>query len=453
MKIASRSVKTKKIHYEPVLELPPLSYEDFSALRDSIGVNGVLVPIVVDSNGPIRQIIDGNYRKRIAEELGYDCPEIVQEGLTEEEKRTMARALNLARRHLTPDQKRKLVAQQLQETPERSNRWVGKQMGVHHATVASVRAEMESTGRIIQLPKTVGEDGKYRPAFKAMTPVVRMPMERQTRISAATLLHGDCRTELKTLAAASVDAIITDPIYPEVQREYGRMSEADWLDLMKVVVRESRRVLKPRGSAVFILQPNSEKLGKMRLWLWEFVSWAGREWNLVQDAYWWAFDAMPLGGTHRTIGLMRPSVKWCVWLGEPTCYRCQDKVLWTPSQAVSARHRSDIALRIGPSGKHFRNSTIARAADERGGTTPFNLLPVPAGGHIGGAEGHPAVTPYELARWWAKYLLPAGGVLLDPFVGSGTMLQAGLDEGAGRVIGIDREKKYLEIARRRIENS
>jgi DNA modification methylase len=42
-------------------------------------------------------------------------------------------------------------------------------------------------------------------------------------------------------------------------------------------------------------------------------------------------------------------------------------------------------------------------------------------------------------------------VLLSPFVGSGTELLAALDNGASRVIGIDRERKYLEIARRRIE--
>ena len=63
---------------------------------------------------------------------------------------------------------------------------------------------------------------------------------------------------------------------------------------MKTVVIEGRRVLKPTGSMVIILQPNFEKVGKMRLWLWEFVAWAGREWNLVQDVYWWSFDAMPL---------------------------------------------------------------------------------------------------------------------------------------------------------------
>jgi site-specific DNA-methyltransferase (adenine-specific) len=61
------------------------------------------------------------------------------------------------------------------------------------------------------------------------------------------------------------------------------------------------------------------------------------------------------------------------------------------------------------------------------------------------------VTPYGLAAWWCKYTLPPGGVLLDPFCGSGTMLLAGLDHGASRVIGIDRVAKYLRIARKRVE--
>jgi hypothetical protein len=43
------------------------------------------------------------------------------------------------------------------------------------------------------------------------------------------------------------------------------------------------------------------------------------------------------------------------------------------------------------------------------------------------------------------------GVLLDPFCGSGTMLLAGLDHGASRVIGMDWVAKYLRTARRRIE--
>jgi hypothetical protein len=440
-----------KVRYEPVLKLPPLPYEQFMALKDNIAVNGVLVPILVDGDGPRRKIIDGSYRRAIADELGYDCPEIVHTGLTEEEKRTLARALNLARRQLSQEQKRQLIADQLRESPGRSNRWVGKQLGIHHATVASVRAEMENTGQIIQCAKRLGEDGRVQPAHREKAVVHRSPAERQARIAATTLLFGDCRAEMKKLAAGSIDAIICDPIYPEVKREYGKISEKDWHAMMREVVAQARRVLKPKGSAVFILGPNSERVGKMRLWLWDFVAWAGREVGLVQDCYWWAVDVMPLGGIKRDQGLMRPSVKMCVWLGRPDCYRKQDAVLWTPSDELSARHRSDIALRTGPSGKTYRNSTIARAADERGGTTPFNCLPIAIGGSSGAGHHHPAVTPYDLAAWWCRYILPPGGVLLDPMCGSGTMLLAGLDQGASKVIGIDRVAKYLRVAKKRIE--
>lgn len=273
---------------------------------------------------------------------------------------------------------------------------------------------------------------------------------RKERLKATRLIHGDCRRELKKLPDKSIDLLLTDSPYPEIDREYGRLTEADWHDLMKTVVTEGRRVLKPTGSMVVILQPNSEQVGKMRLWLWEFVAWAGREWNLVQDAYWWSYDSMPLSGTNRKQGLLRASVKMCVWLGPPDCYRNQDNVLWTPSDTIFAEGKSEKALRNTPAGRTYRDGRIADTVEERGGTTPFNLLPVPVGGIAATSNGHPATTPYDVAAWWVKYLLPQGGVLLDPFAGSGTMLAAGLDFGASKVIGIEQEKKYIRIAEKRI---
>jgi ParB family chromosome partitioning protein len=59
---------------------------------------------------------------------------------------------------------------------------------------------------------------------------------KRERLKATRLIHGDCRHELKKLASKSIDLILTDPPYPEIDREYGRMTEADWHDLMKVVV-------------------------------------------------------------------------------------------------------------------------------------------------------------------------------------------------------------------------
>ena len=62
---------------------------------------------------------------------------------------------------------------------------------------------------------------------------------------------------------------------------------------MREVVTEGRRALKSTGSMVVILQPNFEKVGSMRLWLWEFIVWAGREWNLIQDVYWVSVRSPP----------------------------------------------------------------------------------------------------------------------------------------------------------------
>ena len=87
-----------------------------------------------------------------------------------------------------------------------------------------------------------------------------------------TIHCGNCLDILPTIPAQSVDAVITDPPYPEISRDYGRMTEAQWWDMMMGVCAEVRRVLKPTGSAVFILQPNSRKVGSMRGWLWEFMA-------------------------------------------------------------------------------------------------------------------------------------------------------------------------------------
>ena len=74
-----------------------------------------------------------------------------------------------------------------------------------------------------------------------------------------------------------------------------------------------------------------------------------------------------------------------------------------------------------------------------------------AGGVTSGANsGHPATTPYDVAAWWGKHMLPVGGVLPDCFCGSGTILAAGLDYGDKLVIGIEKEKKYIKIVEKRI---
>jgi site-specific DNA-methyltransferase (adenine-specific) len=52
--------------------------------------------------------------------------------------------------------------------------------------------------------------------------------------------------------------------------------------------------------------------------------------------------------------------------------------------------------------------------------------------------------------WLCRLVTPPGGVVLDPFTGSGSTGCAALREGFG-FIGVEREAEYIEIARRRLD--
>lgn len=69
----------------------------------------------------------------------------------------------------------------------------------------------------------------------------------------------------------------------------------------------------------------------------------------------------------------------------------------------------------------------------------------------GMTSNHPTVKPIALMRYLVRLVTPPGGVVLDPFTGSGTTGCAAVLEGI-RFIGIEQDAEYMEIARRRIEH-
>ena len=62
---------------------------------------------------------------------------------------------------------------------------------------------------------------------------------------------------------------------------------------------------------------------------------------------------------------------------------------------------------------------------------------------------HPTVKPTDLMRYLCRLVTPSGGVVLDPFMGSGSTGKAAMLEGL-EFIGIEREAAYHAIAEQRI---
>ena len=146
--------------------LPPLLPEQFDALKASIADHGVEAPIHVDQD---KGIIDGKARRRACEELGIECPSIVQHVESEAERLRLRLRLNCNRRHLNGSQKRELVAAYLRTDPQIGNPELGNIVGCDKKTVEAVRKKLEATREIPLLKKLRGQDGKKRKRRRILT--------------------------------------------------------------------------------------------------------------------------------------------------------------------------------------------------------------------------------------------------------------------------------------------
>ena len=84
------------------------------------------------------------------------------------------------------------------------------------------------------------------------------------------------------------------------------------------------------------------------------------------------------------------------------------------------------------------------------GNKELDPISVAMGSQRVSANHHPTVKPTDLMRYLCRLITPPGGLVLDPFCGSGSTGKGAVLEGF-RFIGIEQDAEYIEIARRRIE--
>lgn len=101
---------------------------------------------------------------------------------------------------------------------------------------------------------------------------------------------------------------------------------------------------------------------------------------------------------------------------------------------------------------HLPVKTGGEATDREDGSDGLNSPRAGAGRGGGRRNHHPTKKPVALMRWLVRLVTPPGGVVLDPFAGSGTTGIAALAEGC-RFVGVELTEEYLPILEGRIRHA
>lgn len=382
------------------------------------------------------------------------------------------------------------IAEALGVSPGAVSRWLAR---AHDQGVETLRSKRQSTNPaklspeqllilpslLRQGPEALGLDGKqwsYQRIADAIAKIfnIELPVQsirlllneigwRQRRryntaqpltapepffaSEAVTLYQGDAAAIMAQLPAASVDCIVTSPPYYG-QRDYevdGQLGLEDhpqlFIDQLVTIFRQAKRVLKPSGSL----------------------------WVNLGDTYW-----SGKGAAHGTDGkqknrrFVRPQDKvgerpWCqpkqllliphrfaMAMQEDGWIVRADNVWHKPWPTPDKRTRDrsvtahEYVFHFVKQEEYYYNADAVALPANNGQHDTKALPSVWTISTVPSQKRHVAVFPPQLVSLPILATCPPGGVLLDPFCGSGTALQFAAEQGEGRrAIGIDLSKEAL----------
>lgn len=413
--------------------LPGLKPAEIEALRESIRRDGVIVPVVVRSNG---DMIDGHHRRQLADELGVDYPTKVVD-IDDETADRWRLILNLARRQLENWERLDILAALAEPIYEKAKNDARQRMteggrkaapgkgGQALPTLsAPVRARDVAAQKLAEEIKRIGApvepvsgktlekalawkkladtapelrqatmDGKAGPDEAIKTAKQRekrkaaQEQEQEARESTLAavavdadgpgwrLLAGDFRDRLLELPAGCVDLIVTDPPYP-----------TESLPLYGDLARIARHLLADDGICVVLTGQIS--LDRVMALMTEHLRYG---WCYVQ----------PLPGSHSRIMGRRVLQTWKPWVAFTKNQWPSGRIDWHPDTLEAGwRVKDDYRWQQDP----------------------------------------------EPARLLIHELCPEGGTVCDPFTGTGSYGRVALSMGR-KFIGAELDSDRFNTAK------
>jgi site-specific DNA-methyltransferase (adenine-specific) len=228
-----------------------------------------------------------------------------------------------------------------------------------------------------------------------------------------TLYHGDCMSpeRVRFGQVDDVDAIITDPPYGDTSLAWDRTPAPAWLAVAGEVTR------------------NLWCFGSMRFWLTEAPHFFAEGWRYGQEVVWEKHNGSSFHAD-RFKRVHELALHW--YRGDWKSLHREPPVTFNATRrAVRRKHRPPHTGDIGAS---------AYVSEDGGPKLMRSVLQVRS---EHGRAVHPTQKPLGILRPLIEFSVPAGGVVLDPFAGSGSTLLAARELGR-RAVGFEAREDYCE---------
>ena len=294
-----------------------------------------------------------------------------------------------------------------------------------------------------------------------------------------TLLLGDCLEVMRSLPAESVDAIVTDPPYGlsfmGARWDYDVPSVEIW--------QEARRLLKPGGYLLAFagtrtqhrMAVNIEDAGyEIR----DMIAWVygsgfpksldvSKKIQNIEDAKTWAGWGTALKPALEPITVARKPFAGTVAanvlqygtgaINVDACrIKADEEARWPANLLHNGSPEVERLLKgaarffyCAKASNEDRDAGLSRPKASPGEKTNRKEgsagITAYAGSYAKTRNTHPTVKPVELMRYLCRLVTRPGGVVLDPFMGSGSTGRACIEEGF-TFIGIERDAAYYDLA-------
>jgi DNA modification methylase len=288
---------------------------------------------------------------------------------------------------------------------------------------------------------------------------------RKESFKTGVLYNADSLNLLKDeseIKSKTVNLVITSPPYADVKDKvnidgyYGKPIE-EFIDWFIEISKEVSRVLTDNGSFVINIDSFYNPDKTRNTYIYELILEITKRTNLklIQDLYWIKSNILPNGLTTKYIRF-RSAVEQLLWFSkDPENVKINTKRVIEPLDDKQIKKLTNQLKSIEsnrkymPSGNSINKYKIYKTMLENNGSTPFNYI---YGTTVSGDEyskqmantmgvKHPAKFPLYLPEFFILSMTDENDVVLDPFIGSGTVAEVCIKYNR-KWIGIELSEQY-----------